>query len=262
MLSSGPQRPRPTTLRRRHPAERRWCSLLPRRLASPPLRRRRAPTAATPLPRNGATLRGTASAAKSSSTQAVLSPKTKPWLRPLRTLRLCSRRAAGSSSTARRGMRARVRVGFLLVLLASLPAAERRTVTTGQLVARLIKPATRRRRCRFAELPGMRGNIGTPRPLSPTMERALRRPCRCSCTRHQQRRVRGVGQHAERRLQGRSPTHYGNRPQLCRRLPLPLPLLVAWLHGCMVASFMRCMLTIDMLCLATGRHLCCAPVGW
>ena len=67
--------------------------------------------------------------------------------------------ADGQARHAARG----VRVGFLLVLLASLPAAERRTVTTGQLVARLIKPATRRRRCRFVELPGMRGNIGTPR---------------------------------------------------------------------------------------------------
>ena len=46
---------------------------------------------------------------------------------------------------------------------ASLPAAVRRTVTTGQLVARLIKPATARLRCRFVELPAMRGRVGKPK---------------------------------------------------------------------------------------------------
>ena len=48
-------------------------------------------------------------------------------------------------------------------LLASLPKAERKKVTTGELVARLVKPATRRRRCRFLELPAMRGHVGKPR---------------------------------------------------------------------------------------------------
>ena len=56
-----------------------------------------------------------------------------------------------------------VRVRFLLLLLASLPESARRTVTTGELVAHLIKPATARWRCRFVELPGMRMHIGKPR---------------------------------------------------------------------------------------------------
>ena len=56
-----------------------------------------------------------------------------------------------------------VRVRFLLMLLASLPVAMRRTVTTGQLVELLIKPATARLRCRFVELPAMRDHVGAPR---------------------------------------------------------------------------------------------------
>ena len=56
-----------------------------------------------------------------------------------------------------------VRVRFLLLLLASLPMAVRRTITTAQLVALLIKPATKRLRCRFAELPAMRAHVGAPR---------------------------------------------------------------------------------------------------
>ena len=54
-------------------------------------------------------------------------------------------------------------VRWLLMLLALLPAAVRRTITTAQLVARLIKPATASRRCRFVELPAMRGHVGAPR---------------------------------------------------------------------------------------------------
>ena len=56
-----------------------------------------------------------------------------------------------------------VRVSFLEELLASLPVATRRTVTTGDLVARLIKPATVHRRCRFVELPAMVSHVGAPR---------------------------------------------------------------------------------------------------
>ena len=74
--------------------------------------------------------------------------------------------STGSSLTAegeaRHAGRA-VRVRFLLLLLASLPESARRTVTTGQLVALLIKPATARWRCRFVELPAMRMHIGKPR---------------------------------------------------------------------------------------------------
>ena len=75
--------------------------------------------------------------------------------------------AAGSGGLtpegeARHGARG-VRVRFLKELLASVPAAERRTVTTGALVALLIKPATRRRRCRFVELWAMRQHTGAPR---------------------------------------------------------------------------------------------------
>ena len=54
-------------------------------------------------------------------------------------------------------------VRWLLMLLGLLPRAVRRTITTGQLVARLIKPATARRRCHFVELPAMRGHVGAPR---------------------------------------------------------------------------------------------------
>ena len=67
--------------------------------------------------------------------------------------------AEGEERHAARG----VSVSFLLALLASLPAAVRRTVTTGQLVARLVKPATARLRCRFVELPAMRGRVGKPK---------------------------------------------------------------------------------------------------
>jgi len=67
--------------------------------------------------------------------------------------------AAGEKRHAARG----VCVRFLLRLLASLPAAVRRTVTTGDMVAHLIKPATRRSRCRFVELPAMRAHVGQPR---------------------------------------------------------------------------------------------------
>ena len=74
--------------------------------------------------------------------------------------------STGSSLTAegeaRHAGRA-VRVRFLLLLLASLPESVRREVTTGELVALLIKPATARWRCRFVELPGMRVHIGKPR---------------------------------------------------------------------------------------------------
>ena len=66
---------------------------------------------------------------------------------------------AGEKRHAARG----VCVRFLLRLLASLPAAVRRTVTTGDMVAHLIKPATRRSRCRFVELPAMRAHVGQPR---------------------------------------------------------------------------------------------------
>jgi hypothetical protein len=55
-----------------------------------------------------------------------------------------------------------VRVRFLLLLLASLPESARRKVTTGELVAHLIKPATARWRCRFVELPGMSMHVGKP----------------------------------------------------------------------------------------------------
>ena len=67
--------------------------------------------------------------------------------------------AEGEERHAARG----VSVSFLLALLASLPAAVRRTVTTGQLVARLVKPATARLRCRFVELPAMRGRVSKPK---------------------------------------------------------------------------------------------------
>ena len=74
--------------------------------------------------------------------------------------------STGSSLTAegeaRHAGRA-VRVRFLLLLLASLPESARRRVTTGELVAHLIKPATARWRCRFVELPAMRMHIGKPR---------------------------------------------------------------------------------------------------
>ena len=66
---------------------------------------------------------------------------------------------AGEKRHAARG----VCVRFLLRLLASLPPAVRRTVTTGDMVAHLIKPATRRSRCRFVELPAMRAHVGQPR---------------------------------------------------------------------------------------------------
>ena len=62
---------------------------------------------------------------------------------------------AGERRHAHRG----VRVAFLLELLAELPAG----TTTGQVVALLVKPRTRRRRCRFVELPEMRGRVGRPR---------------------------------------------------------------------------------------------------
>ena len=67
--------------------------------------------------------------------------------------------AEGRARHAARG----VRVRFLLQLLASLPAAIRSTVTTGEVVALLVKPATARRRCRFVELPAMRDLVGAPR---------------------------------------------------------------------------------------------------
>ena len=67
--------------------------------------------------------------------------------------------AEGQARHAARG----VRVRFLLQLLGSLPAAIRSTVTTGEVVALLVKPATARRRCRFVELPAMRDLVGAPR---------------------------------------------------------------------------------------------------
>ena len=61
----------------------------------------------------------------------------------------------GEARHARRG----VRVGFLAEVAASLPPG----TTTGRAVALLVKPRTRRRRCRYVELPEMRGRVGPPR---------------------------------------------------------------------------------------------------
>ena len=100
--------------------------------------------------------------------------------------------STGSSLTAegeaRHAGRA-VRVRFLLLLLASLPESERRTIKTGELVAHLIKPATARWRCRFVELPGMRMHIGKGVRFA-RLERALRRPRRCNSTCNPRGRVR------------------------------------------------------------------------
>ena len=66
--------------------------------------------------------------------------------------------ARGESRHAARG----VRVGFLKKLIASLSTAQRRTLTTAQVVAQIVKPATASTRCRYVELPEMRLNIGDP----------------------------------------------------------------------------------------------------
>ena len=49
-----------------------------------------------------------------------------------------------------------IMVGYLVEVLAALPAG----TTTGQAVSLFVKPRTRRRRCRFVELPEMRGRVG------------------------------------------------------------------------------------------------------
>ena len=67
--------------------------------------------------------------------------------------------AEGERRHAERG----VRVGFLKELLATLPAAEQRALTTAQVVAQIVKPETASSRCRYVELPQMRQNIGKPR---------------------------------------------------------------------------------------------------
>ena len=67
--------------------------------------------------------------------------------------------AEGERRHAARG----VRVGFLKELIASLSTAQRRELTTAQVVAQIVKPATASTRCRYVELPEMRHNIGAPR---------------------------------------------------------------------------------------------------
>ena len=51
-----------------------------------------------------------------------------------------------------------VLVAWLVAFCASLPAG----TTTVQAVARFVKPATQRLRCRYVELPEMRGRVGKP----------------------------------------------------------------------------------------------------
>ena len=67
--------------------------------------------------------------------------------------------AEGERRHADRG----VQVAFLKALVESRPAAERRTLTTAQVVAQIVKPQTARLRCRYVELPQMRPHVGKPR---------------------------------------------------------------------------------------------------
>ena len=66
----------------------------------------------------------------------------------------------GMQRLARRG----IRVGFLLHLLESLPVSAKHTLTTGQVAAKIVKPATAHHRCPFVELPAVRAHdVGPPR---------------------------------------------------------------------------------------------------
>ena len=122
-------------------------------------------TAVTRSPSSGATLRGTASSASKKPLDAAVRKGPEETAKKAVVAVDAPFVSTGSSLTAegeaRHAGRA-VRVRFLLLLLASLPESARREVTTGKLVALLIKPATARWRCRFVELPGMSMHIGKP----------------------------------------------------------------------------------------------------